>query len=195
MIPIFVPDGADFSKVSEEQGFDEVVATVRALATTDKRIVENLRSISEGKKPKGGSPIDGITSLNKLYKVEAEEFNKAVQLKVWNKVAIGNYKTFEEAKKYVQELRFKTAKEYYSWAKSELKPVDLPYSAWRHYQKKGWKNWADFLGVKKPQYLKIDKAKEYVFKLNLNNEHEWRKYLNTNKIPEIFRNIQIAIIE
>ena len=120
LIPIFVPDGADFSQVSEEQGFDEVVATVRALATTDKRIVENLRSISEGK-PKGGSPIDGITSLNKLYKVEAEEFNKAVQLKVWNKVAIGNYKTFEEAKKYVQELRFKTAKEYYSWAKSELK--------------------------------------------------------------------------
>ena len=136
MIPIFVPDGADFSQVSEEQGFDEVVATVRALATTDKRIVENLRSISEGKKPKGGSPIDGITSLNKLYKVEAEEFNKAVQLKVWNKVAIGNYKTFEEAKKYVQELRFKTAKEYYSWAKSELKPVDLPYSAWRHIKKR-----------------------------------------------------------
>ena len=32
--------------------------------------------------------------------------------------------------------------------------------------------------------MKIDKAKEYVFKLNLNNEHEWRKYLNTNKIPE-----------
>ena len=32
--------------------------------------------------------------------------------------------------------------------------------------------------------MKIDKAKDYVFKLNLNNEHEWRKYLNTNKIPE-----------
>ena len=61
--------------------------------------------------------------------------------------------------------------------------------------KKGWKNWADFLGVKKPQYLKIDKAKEYVFKLNLNNEHEWRKYLNTNKIQKIFQNIQIVIIE
>ena len=60
LIPIFIPDGADFNEAAEEQGFDDVAVTVRALATSDTRITEYLRVISEGKKPKGGSPVDGI---------------------------------------------------------------------------------------------------------------------------------------
>ena len=78
LIPIFIPDGLDFNQAAAEQGFDDVSITVRALATTDKRIVEYLRGISEGKRPKGGSPVDGVTSINSLYKVEAEEFDNAV---------------------------------------------------------------------------------------------------------------------
>ena len=35
----------------KQQGFDDVATTVRALATTDKRIVEYLRAISEGDTP------------------------------------------------------------------------------------------------------------------------------------------------
>jgi predicted helicase len=104
LIPIFIPDGMDFDEAAEEQGFDDVSVTVRALATTDKRIVEYLRAISEGKKPKGGSPVDGITSINQLYKVEAEKFNKAVQLKVWDKVAVGNYRTFRNLKKHLEDF-------------------------------------------------------------------------------------------
>ena len=78
-------------QAAEAQGFDDVSVTVRALATTDKRICEYLRSISEGKKPKGGSPVEGITSINQLYKVEAEEFNKAIKLKIWDKVSFTNF--------------------------------------------------------------------------------------------------------
>ena len=98
LIPIFIPDGVDFNEAAEQQGFDDVSITVRALATSDKRIVEYLRAVSEGKKPTGGSPVDGVTSINNLYKVEAEEFDNAVKLKVWNKVAISNF-IYEEAKK------------------------------------------------------------------------------------------------
>ena len=80
LIPIFVPDGADFIEASEEQGYDDVSITVRALATSDKRIVEYLRAISEGRKPRGGSPIDGKISINELHKIEADEFDKAIKL-------------------------------------------------------------------------------------------------------------------
>ena len=31
---------------------------------------------------------------------EAEKFNRAVQLKIWDKVAVGNWRPYEEAKKY-----------------------------------------------------------------------------------------------
>ena len=44
LIPIFIPDGIDFDTAAEAQGFDDVSVTVRALATTDKRIVEYLRN-------------------------------------------------------------------------------------------------------------------------------------------------------
>ena len=66
--------------------FCDVSITVRALATSDKRIVEYLSSITEGKKPKGGSPVDGKISINELHKVEAKEFDRAIKLKVWEKV-------------------------------------------------------------------------------------------------------------
>src|SRR6056300_354233 len=108
LIPIFIPVGADFNEAAEEQGFDDVAITVRALANSDTRISEYLRVIAEGKKPRGSSPVEGLTSVNELYKVEAEEFNKAVQLKVWEKDAIGNYRSYEEAKKYVKSLKLKS---------------------------------------------------------------------------------------
>ena len=41
--------------------------------------------ISEGKKPKWITCC-GVSSINELYKVEAEEFNKNIQLKVWDKL-------------------------------------------------------------------------------------------------------------
>lgn len=107
LIPIFIPDGADFNEAAEEQGFDDVAVTVRALATTDTRITEYLRVISEGKKPRGGSPVDGITSVNSLYKIEAEEFDKAIKLKVWDKVSRENWRNFNDAKNYIVKLELK----------------------------------------------------------------------------------------
>ena len=104
---MFIPDGLDFKEASKEQGFDDVALTVRALATADYRIVDYLKMITEGQKPKGGSPIDGLTSINKLYNVEAEEFNKALRLKIWSRVAFGNWREFEDAKKFLKNTNLK----------------------------------------------------------------------------------------
>src|SRR6056300_525495 len=108
LIPIFIPVGADFNEAAEEQGFDDVAITVRALATTDTRIVEYLRVISSGGTHRGGTPVEGLTSANSLLKIEAEEFDKAIKLKVWDKVAYGNWRSYEEAKKYVKSLKLKS---------------------------------------------------------------------------------------
>ena len=68
-------------------------------------IVEYLRAISEGRKPRGGSPIDGKISINELHKIEADEFDKAIKLKVWEKVAFQNWRDFKEVKKYINEKK------------------------------------------------------------------------------------------
>ena len=187
LIPIFIPDGADFNEAAEEQGFDDVAVTVRALATTDKRIVEYLRVISEGKKPKGGSPVDGLTSVNSLYKVEAEEFDKAIKLKVWDKVAVGNWRKFEKAKEFAQKLKLKNAKQWFAFSASGNRPVDIPSNPHLAYPNE-FINISDFLGTKNistnlMRYKNFKDARKFAISLNLKNRSEWIKFCKSGKKP------------
>jgi len=195
LIPIFIPNGVDFDTAAEAQGFDDISVTVRALATTDKRIVEYLKAISEGKKPKGGSPVEGITSINQLYKVEAEEFNKAVQLKIWDKVAIGNWREFPEVKKYVIRLQLNSLKEYKSLFRSNKLPKDFPAGPDRVYKNKGWINWGDFLGTgyqKDRKYISFEKAKKAIKKFNLLSLKDWQEFSKSKRTMDIPSNPQVV---
>ncbi|MDC3370780.1 DEAD/DEAH box helicase family protein [Candidatus Pelagibacter ubique] len=178
LIPIFIPDGMDFDAAAEAQGFDDVSVTVRALATTDKRIVEYLRAISEGKKPKGGSPVEGITSINQLYKVEAEEFNKAVQLKVWDKVAIGNYRSYEEASNYAVNNNIGSVKQWIDFFKKNKRPPDIPYDvkqAYLEFTTYGAFFHTDNLGRGLHSFLNYNDARNFLKPLKINNAQEFLK--------------------
>ena len=180
LIPIFIPDGVDFDTAAEAQGFDDVSVTVRALATTDKRIVEYLRAISEGKKTKGGSPIDGITSINQLYKVEAEKFDKSVQLKIWDNIAVFNFDTYENAKKRVADAGIVSTVQFRKW---KNRPKDIPYRADRTYKNKGWNGWAEFFNNRpsyKVNWMPFEDAKKYIQKFNLQSQSEFNKWIKKN---------------
>ena len=191
LIPIFIPDGIDFNQAAEEQGFDDVSVTVRALATTDKRIVEYLRAISEGKKPKGGSPVDGVTSINELYKVEAEEFNKAVQLKVWDKVAVGNYRSYEDTKKYISKFKIQSETFFLKFIKENKIPADIPRSPnYVYKQTNEWISWGDFLGTGRiADHLKVfasyKDAKKFAKKNNVKSYSDWIKLSKTKKFKDL----------
>jgi hypothetical protein len=179
LIPIFIPAGADFIEAAEEQGFDDVAITVRALAVTDTRITEYLRAISEGKKPRGGSPVEGITSANSLYKIEAEEFDKAIKLKVWDKVSYGNWRSYEDAKKYVQELKIKSKSAYENaYAKGLL--TNLPSSPFYYQRFSEWKSLSNFLSTDniapyKLKYLSLEKHYEFAKSNKIKNKADWKK--------------------
>ncbi|WP_440925186.1 DEAD/DEAH box helicase family protein [Candidatus Pelagibacter sp.] len=183
LIPIFIPDGMDFNAASEAQGFDDVSVTVRALATTDKRIVEYLAAISEGKKPKGGSPVEGITSINQLYKVEAEEFKNAVQLKIWDKVAFGNWKTFEDARTIIEKYNFSNSYDYVKRKKNYKELLNIPAAADVIY-KDEWKGWGYFLRSRsRSQAVSIEEASKFAVKNNIKSGTEWRKFKKEKKLP------------
>ena len=61
----FTKGGENRIYAAKEQGYEDVAITTRALATTDSRIIEYLRSVAEGK-PKGGSPVDALQQLKTL---------------------------------------------------------------------------------------------------------------------------------
>ena len=184
LIPIFIPDGMDFDEATEEQGFDDVAITVRALATTDKRIVEYLRVITEGKKPRGGSPIEGITSVNNLYKIEAEEFDKAIKLKVWDKVAKVNYRSYKELKAFAQRLKIKSNIEWFRFTKTNKKPKDVPVAPHQVY-KDEWEGWPKFLNTNRVynvEYPKFDRLKNYIKSLNIKTAKEYVKFWREGKL-------------
>ena len=85
--------------------------------------------IAEGKKPRGGSPVEGLTSVNSLLKIEAEEFDKAIKLKVWDKVAVVNYRNYFDAKKYALSLKLKNSNE---WKILNLLKIQLTHSTQQH---------------------------------------------------------------
>jgi superfamily II DNA or RNA helicase len=180
LIPIFIPEGVDFDEAAEEQGFDDVAITVRALAATDKRIVEYLKTISEGKKPKGGSPVEGITSANSLYKIEADEFNNAVKLKLWDKLSLVIKQTYQEAKKTVQYLKIQSGSQYENLYNLKKIPLDLPAAPAFYYKNKGWKTWGEFLGTGRiadqlKDFVNFNELRKIVRQLKFKNSAEYVK--------------------
>ncbi len=69
------------------------------------------------------------------------------------KLANGSWRTFKEARAYVQKLNLKGYKEWYLYCKNKLgdykkKPLDIPFHPYRAY-KDEWKGISDWLGKKK----------------------------------------------
>ncbi len=177
-----------FFEAAKDTAFEEIVATIRALATQDTRIIEYLRAVSSGTIPKGGSPVDGITKINVLTKVNEEEFNKSIQLKVWDRVAFGSWRPYEEAKKYGQSLKLKSLKEWQKHTKSKDFPKDIPVHPNSAY-KKSWKNWGVFLGTGTiapglREYRTYEEAKKYAQSLKLKSFKEWQNHTKSNDFPK-----------
>jgi hypothetical protein len=57
-----------------------------------------------------------------------------------------DYLCFEEAKKYVHELKIKDYNSWIIYTKSVDKPIFLPTDPHGVYKKQGWISWGDFLG-------------------------------------------------
>jgi superfamily II DNA or RNA helicase len=190
LVPLIIPENENVTEAAKDTAFEEIVATIRALATQDTRIIEYLRAVSSGTIPKGGSPVDGITKINVLTKVNEEEFNKSIQLKVWDRVAFGNWRPYEEAKKYAQLLELKGIKEWFQHTKSENFPKDIPVAPnLTLTYKKEFKGFGDFLGTgviafKLRKYRSYDKAKKYAQSLKFKNKKEWSEHTKSENFPK-----------
>ena len=55
--------------------------------------------------------------------------------------------SFEEAREFVRTLGFQTKTEYEAWARSDMRPANIPALPSRAYAKTGWLGWGDWLGV------------------------------------------------
>jgi len=97
------------------------------------------------------------------------------------------YRDFESARKFVHSLGLKSETEWRKYAKSHLKPSDIP-SAPNQVYKKQWKGMGDWLGTGRiadqyKQYRDFESARKFVHSLGLKSETEWRDFSKSNKKP------------
>ncbi len=189
LIPIIVPKNEDPNETAKGTAFEEIVTTVGALSSQDTRIKEYLKCIENGSIPTGGSPIDGITRVNSLTKVNPRKFEKSIKLKIWDKIAQFNFMSYEEAEKFTRSLKLRTFRpDYMDFVKTKKRPKDLPTDPYTVYKNSGWIDAGTYIGHFKKAWSKIEMAnfedvKKFIRKNNITTSTQWFEFCDEGKNP------------
>jgi len=101
----------------------------------------------------------------------------------------GEFLPFEEAREFVRKLQLKGQKDWNNYSKSKNKPFNIPSTPERLYKHKGWIGLGDWLGTgsvaaKDKVFVSFEEAREFVRKLQLKGQKDWREYKKTGKKPD-----------
>jgi hypothetical protein len=98
------------------------------------------------------------------------------------------YRTFEDARNFVQSLGLKGRDDWEKYCVSDNKPDDIPSLPSGTY-KKEWKGWGDWLdtgrvATQNIQYRSFEEAQKFVQKLGLKGYEDWKKYCKSGNKPD-----------
>lgn len=189
LIPIVVPENEDPNESAKGSAFEEIVTTVGALSAQDSRIKEYLKCVERGSVPNGGSPIDGITKINSLTKVNPGRFEKAIKLKIWDKIAQFNFMSYKEAEIFTRSLNLRTFRpDYFEFVKTKARPKDLPADPYKVYKNSGWIDSGTYIGNfrkawSKIEFLDINGVRQFMKENNITKSEQWFKLCDEGKKP------------
>ena len=98
------------------------------------------------------------------------------------------FKTFDNAKDFVQSLKLKNVKEWRKYIKSGNKPDDIPASPDKVYID-NWSGFSDFLGQSNPKrssykkFISFKEAKRKILSLKFKSRTQWEEYKKNNDLP------------
>ena len=177
------------TKEIDNENFKEIVAILRGLASNDSRIIEYFEAKSSDKHTKRDES-ESIFNFSVISEIlDEKELEKHLEIRLWDKLSGYNWLQFEEARNFVHKLKFNNREEWIEYCKSGKKPKDIPTNPHVTYKHDGWKTWGDWLGSGKVatqlrKYKSFEEAREFVRKLKLNNEKEWKEYYLSGQKPE-----------
>ena len=132
-------------------------------------------------------PINIPTNPQRVYKNDGW-----ISISDWlgtNTIANQNreYLSFEQAREFVRSLKLKTSKEWQAYSRSR-RPTNIPSLPNHKYKNDGWISMGDWLGYNVGfsgySYLSFGEARNFVHKLNLKNQKEWKDYVKSNLRPD-----------
>jgi superfamily II DNA or RNA helicase len=183
IVPILHDAKAKPDDIFDSEEFQEILATLRALAANDERIIEYFRTISQGKRRVPGGCI--IFSIDKKLakRINLRQFAQDLDLKCWHRLARLSWRPFEEARSLARSLKLRNQREWYEFTKGKAPsgaclPPDIPTCPNTVYANAGWQSWGDWLGTRKvaPRYAtyrSFKQARAFVRKLKLTTQNDW----------------------
>ena len=185
VLPFVVREGASIDDAAKSANFGFVVAVLRALASQDERIIDELRAIQRGQPTRGGRVLNFDMSAIVPAEVEADKFVEAIELQCWGKLARIAWRPFEEARSFACSLSLRTLDDWQAWRVGRIaglpkRPEDIPSSPNQIYAGRGWSGWGDFLGTnhrgvlrKGVTFLPFAEARKIVQTVGLSSHREW----------------------
>jgi predicted helicase len=112
VLPFVVRDGASIDDAAKSADFGFVVAVLRALASQDERIIDELRAIQRGQPRRGGRVLNFDMGAIVPAEIEADTFVQAIELQCWGKLRRLTYMPYEEAVVLVGRLGVRSQKQF-----------------------------------------------------------------------------------
>lgn len=181
LLPLVVPDGATLDAVAETSAFKFVLFVLRALATHDERIVDWFRATAEGRPPEIGGLVQfDLGEVALPVGVDAEKFAREIEVRCWTVMAKLKWRPFAEAREWARDSGINKSTDWIRAWKDGGIPRDIPIAPYTVYRGKGWIDWGDFLGFRRPatrkKILHYEEARAFAITLGLKDGTEWRDY-------------------
>ncbi len=186
VIPVLLDDELELGS-TDSRVFGQTFRVLRALASNDDRIVDELKAISQGVIPKT-SIVKQVLPEILPTAISADQFINAVTLKFWDKLAKLNWRTFEEAREYIRSLNLKSQADWREYCRGGKKPADIPSAPDYNYKDRGWISWGDWFGTgriadQNKIFRSFTEARKFAGSLQFRSGNEWQVYCRSGQKP------------
>ncbi len=180
LVPILIDDeNIDIDDI-ENKSFQAIITILRALASSDERIIDYFNTTNAAEISSGGGLVEFDIPIG--LNIDINEFNNAIKLSIISKIKKLKWRPFEESREFVRSLNLSSGTAWKLYCKSELedkepKPVDIPSAPNMIYKLSGWNGMKDWLGTSSDvKYLPFEEAREFVRNLGIKTPKEWQLY-------------------
>ena len=169
----------------DNDNFQEILNIVRGLAANDERIIEEFKDKSQ-KSGRLTGAREEIFNIDPDLIAESDLVEN-LNIKLWENLSRFNWMPFNEARKYVWNLKLSKQSEWRAFCNSGKRPLNIPSNPDKYY-KDEWLSIQDWIGTDPGfsgyKYLSYEQSKKIIHKLKLKSQKDWTKYVKSKKKPD-----------
>jgi superfamily II DNA or RNA helicase len=191
VVPVLVDEN---DPKATDKAFQDILVTLRAMASNDDRIIDYFRSVSQGKRPSKSESIIDFDVPDPIQ-IKLEDFIDNIETQTWHRLARLSWMPFEEAREFARSSGLGSFREWNDWSAGRLildigkRPPDIPAQPGITYRAE-WISWSDWLGgrnYKGISWRSFIEARDFVRSLQLKSSREYVEWISENgkKINDI----------